>query len=131
MLGTGFIAGFAALAGAMVVGASLIQYLFIAFMFYFLANKLKTQPEWLAWVTIAQWVLFPMMAGKHKAWTFILLVPILGVVFAYIWMWHIYEKRKYPGWWALVSLGGLIPLVGFLFYIAALVMYLLGVFKDK
>ncbi|HDP74080.1 MAG TPA: hypothetical protein ENN46_03960 [Candidatus Woesearchaeota archaeon] len=131
MLGAAGLAGFAAVAGAVILGSFLVSYLFIAVTFYFLAKKLKTEPLWLAWVPIAQFFLLPIMAGKHWAWGFIMFVPLANIIFMYIWLWLVYEKRKYPGWWALFSLGAYIPFVGFVFSILALVLYLLVVFKDK
>ncbi|NQU78198.1 hypothetical protein HQ545_00345 [Candidatus Woesearchaeota archaeon] len=39
-----------------------------------------------------------------------------------IWTWTIYERRKYPGYLALIPLAGVIPIIGILATIAHLVV---------
>lgn len=87
-----------------------------------IARKLHYKNNWLAWIPIVQFVLLPILAKKHWAWVFIFLVPIAGLVFMIIWTWTIYERRKYPGYLALIPLAGVIPIIGILATIAHLVV---------
>ncbi len=58
------------------------------------------------------------MGGFHWAWTFLILIPILGwiglLVLMVIAHWRIFEKRHYPGW---LSLGMIIPQLGGILYL--------------
>ena len=122
-------------------------YLYIAFAWMTIAKKLKYKEPWLAFIPIVNLFLIPILADKKWTWGFIFIVPfvfiplpilcliLIGVaaVFYFIWTWKIFKKRKYPGWLALLPLGRLIPLpiVGFLFIIAYLVVLGLVAWEDR
>ena len=121
-------------------------YLYIAFAWMTIAKKLKYKKPWLAFVPIANLFLIPILADKKWTWGFILIVPfvfrpfapilylilmVVAAVFYFIWTWKIFKKRKYPGSLALLPLGGLIPLAGFLFVIAYLVVLGLVAWEDR
>lgn len=123
---------FAMFAGAFI--ASLVVmiglYVYYALVFQTIAKKLKFDKPWLAWIPIANLFLIPILAKKHWAWGFIFLVPIVNAVFYFIWMWKIFELRKYPGWLCLTPLLTIIPLIGVVFSIGYLVLLGLVAWKD-
>ena len=108
--------GMMALSGAylaMVGVGAIVLYIYLAFAWMTIAKKLKYKKAWLAWIPIANMFLVPILAGKKWYWGFMFFVPIANIVFAIMWMWKIFEKRKYPGWLALIPLAGMIPFIGF------------------
>ncbi|MEK6916205.1 MAG: hypothetical protein AABW92_00520 [Nanoarchaeota archaeon] len=97
----------------------LVLYVYMGFALMKVAQRLKTEPTWLAWVPIGNLYLMSKMA-KMDWWPMLLLlgiwIPFLGIfamiafgAFAFIWTWKILEARKRPGWWVLLSL---IPFAG-------------------
>lgn len=106
-------------------------YVYFAFTWMTIAKKLKYDKPWLAWIPVANAFLFPILAKKHWAWGFILLVPIVNIVFLIIWTWNIYEQRKYPGWLSLIPLLSFIPFIGGLASIANLVIWGLVAWMDR
>ncbi len=75
--------------------------------------------------------LMPILAKKKWAWGFIVLVPIVGIVYFIIWEWNIYEQRKYPGWLTLIPFLWVIPVVGLVAGLANLVVMGLVAWKDR
>jgi hypothetical protein len=134
-----FISGSALLAlGSMVLAFILLLvvglYVYFALVWMTVAKKLKYDKAWLAWIPIVQLVLFPILAKKKESawpWVFIFLVPIVNAVFLIIWTWVIFERRKYPGWLALVPLVGIIPFVGLFAGIANLIIWGLVAWSDR
>lgn len=135
--------------GAFGTGAVLafIGAFFIFFVFIFLAiyvytslalmtigRKLKYKYPWIAWIPIANISMVLEMGKFHWAWVFLVLVPVLGwialAVMLFIAGWRIYEKRKYPGWLALIPLAGFVPIVGGLASLAHLVIIGFVAWKD-
>jgi len=107
-------------------------YVYFALVLSTLAKKLKHGDiAWLAWIPIANLALFPILADKEWPWVFIFLVPIVNIVFMIIWTWAIFEKRKYPGWLALIPLVSFIPIIGWLAGIANLVILGLVAWADR
>jgi len=99
------------------VGAALAIFVFIAillvlavYVFHSLAwmtiaKKLKYKKAWLAWIPIAESAMRLQLGKFHWAWIFLILIPFLGwaavIVLVTIATWRIFEKLKYPGWFAL------------------------------
>ncbi len=94
-------------------------YIYVALTLMKTAQKLKTKNPWLAWIPVANLYLMSQMAGMHW-WPVLLLIsgfiPFVGwigavvlMVYTIIWQYHICEKRKRPGWWAILTL---IPVFG-------------------
>jgi len=108
--------------GTMLIFLGLIIYVYMALAWMTIAKKLGYDKPWLAWIPIANLFLIPILAKKNWPWGFIFLVPIANIVFYIMWTWNIFEQRKYPGWLSLLSIGGAIPLVGWLATIAYLVI---------
>ncbi len=106
-------------------------YIYTALVWMTIAKKLGYDKPWLAWIPIANFFLLPILVGKKWTWGFMILVPIANIVFAVIWVWKIYELRNYPGWLALIPLGGFIPVVGGFVGIANLVIIGMVAWKDR
>ena len=62
----------------------------------------------------------------------LIIIPLLILcVISIIATWRIYEKRKYPGWLALVSLLSAVPYIGMLAVIANIVILGLVAWSDR
>ncbi len=132
LMGLGF------LSGAMIAGFNIVFlaiWIYQGFAYMTIANRIKTPNGWLAFIPVANLVLFANMARMHW-WPVLLLItpfvfiwiPILGwiisflailtlLVFNVIWLWKIFERAGRPGWWPLLML---IPFVGYLIYLILL-----------
>jgi len=106
-------------------------YIYYGFAFSTIAKKLKYKQDWLAWIPIANLFLLPILAKKQWQWGFLLFVPIANIVFAIIWLWAIYERRKYPGWLSLIPIAMIIPMIGWLAGIAQLIVIGFVAWKDQ
>jgi hypothetical protein len=88
-------------------------YVYFAMALMTIAKKLKHKRPWLAWIPFANIVLVLQLGGFHWAWVFLILIPILGFIIVTILLiiafWRIFERRKYPGWLALVAVLSIIP----------------------
>lgn len=110
----------------------IVAYVYFALVLSTIARKLKHKDlAWLAWVPIAQFFLLPILNKKEWYWGFIFLVPIVNIVFAIIWTWGIFEKRKYPGWLSLICLAGFVPILSWLAFLANAVVWGLVAWKDQ
>ena len=96
-------------------------YVYFSLAWYTIGKKLKYKKSWLAWIPFANVSMILQMGGFHWAWVFLFLIPILGwialIVLMIIAHWRIFEKRKYPGWFALSLV---FPNVGGALYLVAL-----------
>lgn len=124
--------------GGIVIGLILVTllvfYVYFALVMMTIAGKLKYDKGWLAWIPLVQFVLFPILAKKKQRawpWVFILLIPIVNIVFIIMWSWKIFERRKYPGPLALVCLAGVIPFIGWIAGIANAVIWGLVAWYDR
>jgi hypothetical protein len=70
------------------------------------------------------------------------IIPVVGLilspiamifigVMSIIWMWKIFEKRKYPGWLSLISLISVIPFLAPIAAIGVLVVLGLVAWADR
>jgi len=124
-LGIGAMLGVFAGAILLFVIIAIAVYVFQALAWMTIAKKLNYDKGWLAWIPVANFFLLPILAKKHWAWGFIVLapiilggIPVLGtlvtlavVVFSVIWMWNIFEQRKFPGWLSIIYLIPIVNLV--------------------
>lgn len=106
-------------------------YIYYGFAFSTIAKKLKYKQPWLAWIPLANLFLLPILAKKEWQWGFLLFVPIANIVFAIIWLWAIYERRKYPGWLSLIAIASFIPMLSWLATPANLVILGFVAWKDQ
>lgn len=127
MMFTGFM-----LLGLIVLAAI---YVYFALVMQTIAKKLKHPKPWLAWIPFANIAQVLQLGNFHWAWTFLILIPILGLVAVWVLttisFWRIFERRKYPGWLALVQWGGIIPFINFLSAPAFTVILGLVAWKDQ
>jgi hypothetical protein len=134
MMGPGFLALGLGLILLMLVFVVAV-YVYTALALSTIAKKLGHDKPWLAWIPVVNIALVLQMGGFHWAWTFLVFIPILGwvplAILSLVAMWRIYELRNYPGWLALVSLLGFIPILGGLAGIANLVVLGFVAWKDR
>ncbi len=100
----------------------LILYFYVAFAWYTIGKKLGYKKSWLAWIPIANLFLLPILAKKHWAWGWFILIPPIYFILAIIWIWLIFERRGFPGALSLILLFSILPIVGGIFFFAFLVM---------
>ncbi len=109
------------------------SYVYFSLAYMRLAQKLNTEPAWLAWIPVANVYLMSKMAKMHW-WPVLLIaafiIPFINIlayiafmVFFFIWNWKIFEKVNRPGWWPLMLL---IPVVGALIFAVLLGMTVWG-----
>lgn len=105
----------------------LVAYIYYCLVWYTLANKLKYKNAWIAWIPIANLFLLPILAKKHWALGFLLLIPVVNLVFSIIWSWDIYKKRKFSGALSLIKAGYVVPpLIPFVFIADFIIMGLIA-----
>ena len=138
MGGTYSLAGIAALLLGLTLLAMVLVlafYIYTSLALMTIGKKLKYKYPWLAWIPVANMAMILQMGGFSWLWVFLIIVPALGWlalgVFCIIALWRIFEKRKYPGWLALVPLLGFIPMLGALASIAFLVVLGVVAWKDR
>ncbi|MBN2142584.1 hypothetical protein JW711_04605 [Candidatus Woesearchaeota archaeon] len=121
-VGAGAAAGIIAVLGSILIFLALLvlaTYIYTAIAMMITANRLKTPLAWLAWIPIANTYLLTQMA-KMPWWPMLLLVgvfipgigPLFAIAFAvfqFMWLWKVCERRKMPGWYAVITI---IPVVG-------------------
>jgi len=99
------------------IALGILLYVYFAMAYMKLAQKIGYAKPWLAWIPVANIFLYPILAGQHWAMGFLMFVPLVNVIYIFIWHWKIFEKVGRPGWWILLNL---IPLLGALIFIALL-----------
>lgn len=131
---TGAFAGLIALGIAVAILVILAFYIYTSLALMTIGKKLKYKSSWLAWIPVANIAMILQMAKFSWLWVFLILVPILGWialgVLMIISLWRIFEKRKYPGWLALVPLLSFVPVLGGVAWIAFLVILGLVAWRD-
>lgn len=110
---------------------SVVLYVYNALVFQTIAKKLNYDKPWLAWIPIVNLFLYPILAKKHWAMGFLFLVPVVNMVFYFIWLWKIFELRNYPGWLCLMPLLGIIPIINVIVAPAFLVLLGFVAWKDR
>lgn len=139
LIATGGILGalMAFLAAFMIVAiiAGIAIYVYASLATYTIAKKLGYKNAWLAWIPFANIAMILELGEFHWAWVFLILIPILGWlalgVLSYIAMWRIFEKRKYPGWLSLITIGCAIPYLCVLAFVGYMIVLGLVAWKDK
>ena len=112
---------FLAVLGVLAFFVFAITYVYFAFAWMTIAQKMKYKRAWLAWIPFANISMILQLGGFHWAWVFLILIPVVGwialLVLMVIATWRIFEKRHYPGWF---SLSMVIPRLGALLYLIAI-----------
>lgn len=131
---TGAFASLLALGIMIAVLIILAFYIYTSLAWMTIGKKVKYKHSWLAWIPIANIGMILQMGKFSWLWIFLILVPIVGwialAVLLLIAIWRIFEKRKYPGWLALVPLLSFVPMLGGVAGIAFLVILGLVAWKD-
>ena len=129
--------------GALFVGTMLVigiivavaVYVYSALAWITIAKKLQHKRPWLAWIPFANIALMLQLGGFGWGWVFLILVPILGwialAVLLIIATWRVYEKRKYPGWLALIPILQVVPILNWIAWVANLVVIGLVAWADR
>jgi hypothetical protein len=134
-IGASILASLLALGVALLLIIVIGVYVYTSLARMTIAKKLKHKRPWLAWIPFARDSLILQLGGFHWAWIFLVLLPILGwiplIVLILISFYRIYEKRKYPGWLALIPILSLAPAVGWLAHIANLIILGFVAWKDR
>lgn len=123
----------AALSGALLAVSIIVLialYVYMALAWSTIARKLKYENDWLAWIPLACFALMPILAEKDWPWVFILLIPVVNIVFMIMWMWRIYERRNMHGALSLITIGNYIPFISWIAGIANLVLIGVAAWKD-
>ena len=101
-------------------------YIYTSFVWMTIAKKLKHKNSWLAWIPFARWAMILQLGSFHWAWVFLALIPILGWIALWVLLlvatWKVFEKRKYPGFLALLPVLGFLPAIGWLVNTAFLIL---------
>ncbi len=112
MAGTGLMAFLLAL-GFLLFLLLIAVYLYFAFAWKTIAQKMKYKRSWLAWIPFANVAMWLQMGGFHWAWIFLVVIPILGwiplLVLFIISSWRVFERLNYPGWLSLALIIDVIP----------------------
>jgi len=125
-----FAGAFAAFAIIMTI-VLIALYVYAAIAWMTIGRKLGYKNSWIAFIPIANYFLFAILAKKHWTWGFMFFVPLANFVFAIIWHWNIFERRKYPGALSLIMIGWIIPFINWLATLAYLVVIGLVAWQDK
>lgn len=125
--GAGMLAGMMALFGAFIILfwiLALGMYIYTGFAFMTIGKKAKLKNPALAWIPLVGPLIIAYQCSKMHWWPWFLIIgifiPVIGfifsiafAVFSIIWQWKMFEKIKYPGWWAILCL---IPFVNLVLY---------------
>ena len=118
-----------------VIVFAVIAYVVFALAWMTIGKKLRYKYPWLAWIPFANISMILQMGGFGWAWVFLVLVPFVGALVLAVLMtiatWRIFEKRNYPGWLALTPLLMFIPLLGWVSWIAYIVILCIVAWRDN
>jgi len=110
-------------------------YIYTSFVWVSIAKKLKYKNSWLAWIPFARWAMILQLGDFHWALVFLALIPILGWIALWVLLiiatWRVFEKRKYPGFLALIPILGFLPAIGWIANPAFLILIGFVAWKDK
>jgi hypothetical protein len=90
------------------------MYIYYALSLMTIAKKLNVPNAWLAWIPIANIVLFFQCAGLSPWLTILMLIPglnIIGLIFMVYGYMKIAERRGFQSWLGLLII---VPVVGFI-----------------
>ncbi len=110
-------------------------YIYTSFVWVSIAKKLKYKNSWLAWIPFARWAMILQLGDFHWALVFLALIPVLGWIALWILLiiatWRVFEKRKYPGFLALLPVLGFLPVIGWLANPAYLILLGFVAWKNR
>jgi hypothetical protein len=106
-------------AGLAVAGAFFLVFFVVFVVFYIywalatqaISKKTNTENGWMAWIPIANVILWANIARKPVWWGILCLVPFVGIVFMILLWMAIAEAVKKPSWWGILLI---VPVVQFI-----------------
>jgi len=124
----GEFASFAAMGAGLFVVWLIVMiglYVYMSAAFMAIGRKAKDPMPGLAWIPFVGPYIIAYRSSDMHWWPWLLLIafiiPLLNVlamitfmVFAFIWLWKLFEKIGKPGWWPLLAL---IPGVGVIIFL--------------
>jgi hypothetical protein len=93
-------------------------FMFVAFVVFYIywalatqtiARKTNTENGWLAWIPIANVILWANIAKKPIWWGILCLVPLVNIVFMILLWMAMAEARNKPNWWGILMI---VPVLG-------------------
>jgi len=117
-------------------------WIYMSLAFTAIGKKAKLSSPGIAWIPGLGPLINSFRISKMHWWPWLLfigfIIPIVNIVcmlifgvYSFIWMWKTFEAINKPGWWVLISLGGVIPYAGVLFSIAYLVLIGIAAWSKK
>ena len=102
---------------AVTLGIMAVFYLFMCYCFKLIVQKTGTDPGFLIWVPVLQWLPLFQAAGMSGLWVLGFFVPILNLVTYVMWSIKIVQMREKSGLWTFLLI---VPLTNFvaLLYLA-------------
>jgi hypothetical protein len=88
-----------------------VFYIYFALATQTIAKKTNTENGWLAWIPIANLILWANIAKKPIWWGILCLVPLVGIVFMVLLWMAIAEARKKPNWWGILTIVPVVQLI--------------------
>jgi hypothetical protein len=88
-----------------------VFYIYGALATQVIARKTNTEDGWMAWVPIANLILWAKIAKKPVWWGIVCLVPLLGIVFMIMLWMGIAEARNKPNWWGILLIVPVVNLI--------------------
>ena len=89
----------------------IVGYIYWALATQTIAKKTNTENGWLAWIPIANLILWANIAKKPIWWGILCLVPIVNIVFMILLWMAIAEARNKPNWWGILLIVPVLNLI--------------------
>jgi hypothetical protein len=86
-------------------------YIYWALATQIIAKKTNTENGWMAWIPIANAILWANIAKKPIWWGLLCIIPLVGLVFMVILWMAIAEARHKPYWWGIMLIVPLVNLI--------------------
>jgi hypothetical protein len=93
------------------IGPMLILYAYFAICIFVLARKTQTPYDWLAFIPIANLVLLFWIGEKPWWWIFLMLIPLVNLIFIVLTWMAIARRRGKAGWLGILILVPVVNLV--------------------
>ena len=88
-----------------------VFYIYWALATQTIAKKTNTENGWMAWIPVANLILWANIAKKPVWWGILCLVPLVGIVFMILLWMAIAEARNKPNWWGILLIVPAVNLV--------------------
>jgi hypothetical protein len=88
-----------------------VFYIYWALATQTIARKTNTENGWMAWIPIANLILWANIARKPIWWGLLCIVPLVGIVFMILLWMAIAEARQKPNWWGILLIVPFVNLI--------------------